>query len=89
MSEGFAPEFVTQQRHRSGKGNMPLFLAVFPKFEKSKSFLMEFLSYLRIKVEPLRKKAGPAQCFNCQQFYHYSSSAPGTLCASSALGFTN
>ncbi|GIX84211.1 RNA-directed DNA polymerase from mobile element jockey [Caerostris darwini] len=61
MSEGFEVQFVTQLRHRSGKGNMPLFLGVLPKSEKSKSiFLMENLSYFRIKVEPLRKKAGPA-----------------------------
>ncbi|GIX79195.1 RNA-directed DNA polymerase from mobile element jockey [Caerostris extrusa] len=73
MSEGFEVEFVTQLRHRSGKGNMPLFLVVLPKSEKSKLiFLMENLSYFRIKVEPLRKKAGPAQCFNCQQFFHHS-----------------
>ncbi|GIY05223.1 hypothetical protein CDAR_586471 [Caerostris darwini] len=30
MSEGFEVQFVTQLRHRSGKGNMPLFLAVLP-----------------------------------------------------------
>ncbi|GIY07290.1 RNA-directed DNA polymerase from mobile element jockey [Caerostris darwini] len=30
MSEGFEVQFVTHLRHRSGKGNMPLFLAVLP-----------------------------------------------------------
>ncbi|GIX81376.1 uncharacterized protein CDAR_2271 [Caerostris darwini] len=29
MSEGFESEFITQLRHRSGKGNIPLFLAFY------------------------------------------------------------
>ncbi|GIY17287.1 uncharacterized protein CDAR_197331 [Caerostris darwini] len=29
MSEGFEVQFVTQLRHRSGKGNMPLFICVY------------------------------------------------------------
>ncbi|GIY96443.1 nucleic-acid-binding protein from transposon X-element [Caerostris extrusa] len=52
---------------------MPLFLAVLPKSDHSKNlFNLEFLNHFKIKCEPLRKKPGPAQCFNCQQFFHHS-----------------
>ncbi|KAF8789717.1 Nucleic-acid-binding protein transposon like protein [Argiope bruennichi] len=28
--------------------------------------------YLKVSVEPLRRKQTPAQCYNCQEFYHHS-----------------
>ncbi|KAF8789881.1 Nucleic-acid-binding protein transposon like protein [Argiope bruennichi] len=30
------------------------------------------LGYLKVSVEPLRRKQTPAQCYNCQEFYHHS-----------------
>ncbi|GBL89003.1 Nucleic-acid-binding protein from transposon X-element [Araneus ventricosus] len=30
------------------------------------------MSYLRIKVQPLRKLNFPGQCYNCQQLFHHS-----------------
>ncbi|GFV22169.1 hypothetical protein TNCV_1920291 [Trichonephila clavipes] len=33
---------------------------------------MTELCYLKIKVEPLQPKLGPAECFRCQRFLHFS-----------------
>ncbi|KAF8789882.1 Exonuclease mut-7 like protein [Argiope bruennichi] len=30
------------------------------------------LCYLKVTVEPLRRKQTPAQCYNCQEFFHHS-----------------
>ncbi|GFT52013.1 nucleic-acid-binding protein from transposon X-element [Trichonephila clavipes] len=52
---------------------MPLFLLTLPKNNINKDiFNMTELCYLKIKVEPLRPKIGPAQCFRCQGFFHSS-----------------
>ncbi|GFT64518.1 nucleic-acid-binding protein from transposon X-element [Trichonephila clavipes] len=52
---------------------MPLFLLTLPKNMINKDiFNMTELCYLKIKVEPLRPKIGPAQCFRCQGFFHSS-----------------
>ncbi|GFV75406.1 nucleic-acid-binding protein from transposon X-element [Trichonephila clavipes] len=52
---------------------MPLFLLTLPKNNINKDiFNMTELCYLKIKVEPLRPKLGPAQCFRCQRFFHSS-----------------
>ncbi|GFY34699.1 nucleic-acid-binding protein from transposon X-element [Trichonephila clavipes] len=52
---------------------MPLFLITLPRNKINKDiFNMTELCYLKIKVEPLRPKLGPAQCFRCQGFYHSS-----------------
>ncbi|GFS71969.1 nucleic-acid-binding protein from transposon X-element [Trichonephila clavipes] len=51
----------------------PLFLLTLPKNNINKDvFNMTELCYLRIKVEPLRPKIGPAQSFRCQGFFHSS-----------------
>ncbi|GFX52994.1 probable RNA-directed DNA polymerase from transposon X-element [Trichonephila clavipes] len=49
---------------------MPLFLLTLPKNMINKDiFNMTELCYLKIKVEPLRPKIGPAQCFRCQGIF--------------------
>ncbi|GFY64696.1 RNA-directed DNA polymerase from mobile element jockey [Trichonephila inaurata madagascariensis] len=51
---------------------MPLFL-VTPRNEINRNiFNLTDLCYLKIIVEPLRPKFGPAQCFRCQGFFHSS-----------------
>ncbi|GFW38624.1 hypothetical protein TNCV_3879931 [Trichonephila clavipes] len=57
---------------------MPLFLLTLPKNMINKDiFNMTELCYLKIKVEPLRPKIGPAQCFRCQGFFPRPNSARG------------
>ncbi|GFW38662.1 nucleic-acid-binding protein from transposon X-element [Trichonephila clavipes] len=52
---------------------MPLFLLSLPKYEPNKDvYNITELCYMKIKIEPLDKKKGPAQCFRCQGFFHSS-----------------
>ncbi|GFW03456.1 probable RNA-directed DNA polymerase from transposon X-element [Trichonephila clavipes] len=52
---------------------MPLFLLSLPKNEPHKDvYNITELCYMKIKIEPLEKKKGPAQCFRCQGFFHSS-----------------
>ncbi|GFW78071.1 nucleic-acid-binding protein from transposon X-element [Trichonephila clavipes] len=52
---------------------MPLFLVTLPRSDINRNiFNLTDLCYLKIVVEPLRPKIGPAQCFRCQGFYHSS-----------------
>ncbi|GFS64212.1 nucleic-acid-binding protein from transposon X-element [Trichonephila clavipes] len=52
---------------------MPLFLLSLPKNEPNKDvYNITELCYMKIKIEPLEKKKGPAQCFRCQGFFHSS-----------------
>ncbi|GFT55652.1 nucleic-acid-binding protein from transposon X-element [Trichonephila clavipes] len=52
---------------------MPLFLLSLPKTEDNKNIhhITEICN-IKVKVEPLNKKTGPAQCFRCQGFFHSS-----------------
>ncbi|GFU68212.1 probable RNA-directed DNA polymerase from transposon X-element [Trichonephila clavipes] len=50
---------------------MPLFLLSLPKNEPNKDvYNITELCYMKIKIEPLEKKKGPAQCFRFQGFFH-------------------
>ncbi|GFY38495.1 nucleic-acid-binding protein from transposon X-element [Trichonephila inaurata madagascariensis] len=52
---------------------MPLFLLSLPKTEDNKNiYYISELCNMKIKVERLNKKTGPAQCFRCQGFLHSS-----------------
>ncbi|GFT43530.1 RNA-directed DNA polymerase from mobile element jockey, partial [Nephila pilipes] len=52
---------------------MPLFLVTLNKNpDNQKIFNITQLGYMEVKIEALRKKYGPAQCFRCQGFYHSS-----------------
>ncbi|GFW16142.1 nucleic-acid-binding protein from transposon X-element [Trichonephila clavipes] len=52
---------------------MPLFLLSLPKNESNKDvYNVTEICYMKIKIEPLDKKKGPAQCFRCQGFFHSS-----------------
>ncbi|GFY60268.1 nucleic-acid-binding protein from transposon X-element [Trichonephila inaurata madagascariensis] len=52
---------------------MPLFLLSLPKTEDNKNIHhISELCNMKIKVEPLNRKTGPAQCFRCQGFFHSS-----------------
>ncbi|GFW98354.1 nucleic-acid-binding protein from transposon X-element [Trichonephila clavipes] len=52
---------------------MPLFLLSLPKNEPNKDvYNVTEICYMKIKIEPLDKKNGPAQCFRCQGFFHSS-----------------
>ncbi|GFY18456.1 RNA-directed DNA polymerase from mobile element jockey [Trichonephila clavipes] len=52
---------------------MPLFLLSLPKTEDNKNIHhISELCNLKIKVEPLNKKTGPAQCFRSHGFFHCS-----------------
>ncbi|GFY42951.1 RNA-directed DNA polymerase from mobile element jockey [Trichonephila inaurata madagascariensis] len=49
---------------------MPLFL---PKNEINKDvYNITEICYKKVKIKPLDKKKGPAQCFRCQGFFHSS-----------------
>ncbi|GIX81814.1 nucleic-acid-binding protein from transposon X-element [Caerostris darwini] len=65
---GFQIDYVTQLKLRGNKGNVPLFLVVAPKCKKSvELFNIDCIEYFKVKAEKLRKRPGPAQCFNCLQ----------------------
>ncbi|GFT59464.1 nucleic-acid-binding protein from transposon X-element [Trichonephila clavipes] len=52
---------------------IPLFLLSLPKNESNKDvYNVTEICYMKIKIEPLDKKKGPAQCFRCQGFFHSS-----------------
>ncbi|GFW18319.1 nucleic-acid-binding protein from transposon X-element [Trichonephila clavipes] len=52
---------------------MPLFLVILPRSDINRNiFNLTDLCYLKIKVEPLRPKIGPAQCFRCHGLFHSS-----------------
>ncbi|GFX93288.1 hypothetical protein TNCV_4761671 [Trichonephila clavipes] len=56
---------------------MPLFLLSLPK----DVYNISEVCFMKIKVEPLEKKKGPAQCFRCQGFSTARGFAPGTTSA--------
>ncbi|GIZ03770.1 nucleic-acid-binding protein from transposon X-element [Caerostris extrusa] len=70
--QGFNPKFDTSLKHRAGKGNKPLFLIILPKTERNRHLTTHSLHSFGVKVEPLRKKQGPGQFYNFQQFFHHS-----------------
>ncbi|GFS72847.1 nucleic-acid-binding protein from transposon X-element [Nephila pilipes] len=52
---------------------MPLFLVTLKKTDENKEiFNLTEICSLKIEVEALRKKIGPAQCHRCQGFFHNS-----------------
>ncbi|GFT94709.1 nucleic-acid-binding protein from transposon X-element [Trichonephila clavipes] len=52
---------------------MPLFLLFLPKTEDNKNIHhISELCNMKVKIEPLNKRTGPAQCFRCQGFFHNS-----------------
>ncbi|GFX37015.1 nucleic-acid-binding protein from transposon X-element [Trichonephila clavipes] len=52
---------------------MPLFLLSLPKTEDNKNIHhISELCNMKVKIEPLNKRTGPAQCFRCQGFFHNS-----------------
>ncbi|GFV89571.1 nucleic-acid-binding protein from transposon X-element [Trichonephila clavipes] len=64
---------------------MPLFLLSLPKTEDNKNIHhISELCNMKVKIEPLNKRTGPAQCFRCQGFFHNSRFARGTPSALSA-----
>ncbi|GFT78221.1 nucleic-acid-binding protein from transposon X-element [Trichonephila clavipes] len=51
---------------------LPLFLVILPRSDLNINiFNLTDLCYLKIMVEHLRPKIGPAQCYRCQGFFHY------------------
>ncbi|GFU08872.1 hypothetical protein TNCV_1317761 [Trichonephila clavipes] len=65
---------------------MTLFLLTLPKNNINKDiFNMTELCYLKIKVEPLRPKIGPGQCFAARDFSTRPNTARGIRSASSAV----
>ncbi|GIY86154.1 hypothetical protein CEXT_745081 [Caerostris extrusa] len=61
---------------------MSFFLVGAPKSKKSIELLNIDFSYrFKVKAEKLRRRLGPAQCFNCLQFFHHSSPVHVTQCA--------
>ncbi|KAF8788678.1 Nucleic-acid-binding protein transposon like protein [Argiope bruennichi] len=70
---GLDPELCHPLRHRKTNTLMPLSLVTLPKNEASKAlFNLTNIGYLKVSVEPLRRKQTPAQCYNCQEFFHHS-----------------
>ncbi|GFQ82783.1 RNA-directed DNA polymerase from mobile element jockey [Trichonephila clavata] len=52
---------------------MPLFLISLPKNDASRDvYNITELCYMKIIVETINKRHGPAQCFQCQGFFHSS-----------------
>ncbi|GFT76726.1 RNA-directed DNA polymerase from mobile element jockey [Trichonephila clavipes] len=57
---------------KTGK-DMPLFLITMDKSEENKAaYHVTEIGYMKMKIEPLRPKYGPPQCFRCQGFFHSS-----------------
>ncbi|GFY31966.1 nucleic-acid-binding protein from transposon X-element [Trichonephila clavipes] len=57
---------------KTGK-DMPLFLISMDKSEENKAaYHVTEIGYMKVKIEPLRPKYGPPQCFRCQGFFHSS-----------------
>ncbi|GFW69680.1 nucleic-acid-binding protein from transposon X-element [Trichonephila clavipes] len=52
---------------------MPLFLITLDKTEQNRAaYHVTNIGYMKVKVEALRPKYGPPQCFRCQGFFHSS-----------------
>ncbi|GFY44616.1 RNA-directed DNA polymerase from mobile element jockey [Trichonephila inaurata madagascariensis] len=52
---------------------MPLFLITLDKTEQNRAVHhVTDIGYMKVKVESLRPKYGPPQCFRCQGFFHSS-----------------
>ncbi|GFT65852.1 nucleic-acid-binding protein from transposon X-element [Trichonephila clavipes] len=52
---------------------MPLFLLSLPRNETNRDiYNITEICYMKIVVEPLKPRNGPAQCFRCQGFFHSS-----------------
>ncbi|GFU79598.1 RNA-directed DNA polymerase from mobile element jockey [Trichonephila clavipes] len=57
---------------KTGK-EMPLFLITLDKTEQNRAaYHVTDIGYMKVKVEALRPKYGPPQCFRCQGFFHSS-----------------
>ncbi|GFW65654.1 nucleic-acid-binding protein from transposon X-element [Trichonephila clavipes] len=57
---------------KTGK-EMPLFLITMDKTEENRAaYHVTDIGYMKVKIEPLRPKYGPPQCFHCQGFFHSS-----------------
>ncbi|GFT88164.1 nucleic-acid-binding protein from transposon X-element [Trichonephila clavipes] len=57
---------------KTGK-EMPLFLITMDKTEQNRAaYHVTNIGYMKVKVEALRPKYGPPQCFRCQGFFHSS-----------------
>ncbi|GFX61636.1 nucleic-acid-binding protein from transposon X-element [Trichonephila clavipes] len=57
---------------KTGK-EMPLFLITLDKNEQNRAaYHVTNIGYMKVKVEALRPKYGPPQCFRCQGFFHSS-----------------
>ncbi|GBO33269.1 Nucleic-acid-binding protein from transposon X-element [Araneus ventricosus] len=69
---GFNPVYIAPLKHRNFNSN-PLFLVILPKTEASKKIYDIYtIDYMRVKVEPLKRRTQPGQCYNCQQYFHSS-----------------
>ncbi|GFY66234.1 hypothetical protein TNIN_287791 [Trichonephila inaurata madagascariensis] len=52
---------------------MPLFLLSLPKNDNNRDvYNVTELCFMKIVIEILNKRNGPAQCFRCQGFFHSS-----------------
>ncbi|GFS91109.1 nucleic-acid-binding protein from transposon X-element [Trichonephila clavipes] len=57
---------------KTGK-EMPLFQITLDKTEQNRAaYHVTDIGYMKVKVEALRPKYGPPQCFRCQGFFHSS-----------------
>ncbi|GFQ76025.1 RNA-directed DNA polymerase from mobile element jockey [Trichonephila clavata] len=71
-TQGFCIEECHNMVSRKSGEPMPLFMLSMERSEKHKSIFTTVTSicYIKVKVEILRKKYGPPQCFRCQGFFH-------------------
>ncbi|GFR29794.1 nucleic-acid-binding protein from transposon X-element [Trichonephila clavata] len=70
---GITVNVVHVMTNRKTGTPMPLFLVTLRRNDDNRNiFNLTEMCYLKIKVEPLRPKTGPAQCFRCQGFFHSS-----------------
>lgn len=65
---GFTPSKVVCWFNKQGK-RMPLALVILPKTQKN-IFDLDFLNYMRIRVEAQRSQRQTTQCHRCQLFGH-------------------
>ncbi|GFU64318.1 RNA-directed DNA polymerase from mobile element jockey [Trichonephila clavipes] len=57
---------------KTGK-EMSLFLITLDKTEQNRAaYHVTDIGYMKVKIEELRPKYGPPQCFRCQGFFHSS-----------------
>ncbi|GFQ72098.1 nucleic-acid-binding protein from transposon X-element [Trichonephila clavata] len=70
---GISPSYCHVMTNRKTHLPMPLFLVSLPSNEDNRNiYNISDVCSVKVTVEILNKKPGPAQCYRCQGFFHNS-----------------